>query len=66
VTSGIRLGTSAGTTRGFSEIEFRRIGELILQVVDALAKAGQEGDREVEQTVIAEVRDLCERFPIYR
>jgi glycine hydroxymethyltransferase len=66
VTSGIRLGTSAGTTRGFGETEFRRIGELILQVVDATAKAGPEGNHEIEQTVLSEVRDLCRRFPIYQ
>lgn len=66
VTSGVRLGTSAGTTRGFGEAEFRRIGELILNVIDALATAGPEGEAAVEQTVLAEVRDLCHRFPIYR
>jgi glycine hydroxymethyltransferase len=66
VTSGIRLGTSAGTTRGFGENEFRRIGELILIVIDALAKAGPEGDRAVEGKVLAEVRELCRRFPIYQ
>jgi glycine hydroxymethyltransferase len=65
VTSGVRLGTSAGTTRGFGEAEFRRIGELILTVIDALAAKGAEGDTAVEQTVLAEVRDLCRRFPIY-
>ncbi|MEP9370713.1 serine hydroxymethyltransferase [Mesorhizobium sp. KR1-2] len=65
VTSGVRLGTSAGTTRGFGEAEFRRIGELILKVIDALALAGPEGDAAVEQAVLAEVRDLCKRFPIY-
>ncbi|PSJ58857.1 serine hydroxymethyltransferase [Pseudaminobacter soli (ex Li et al. 2025)] len=66
VTSGVRLGTSAGTTRGFGEDEFRRVGELILKVIDALAAAGPEGDAAVEQDVLAEVRDLCNRFPIYR
>lgn len=66
VTSGIRLGTSAGTTRGFGEAEFRRVGELVLEVVDALASAGAEGDRVVEATVLEEVRSLCRRFPIYR
>jgi glycine hydroxymethyltransferase len=65
VTSGVRLGTSAGTTRGFGEAEFRRIGELILTVIDALAEKGAEGDTDVEQTVLVEVRDLCRRFPIY-
>jgi glycine hydroxymethyltransferase len=65
VTSGVRLGTSAGTTRGFGEAEFRRVGELILTVIDALAEKGAEGDTDVERTVLAEVRDLCQRFPIY-
>ena len=66
VTSGVRLGTSAGTTRGFGEAEFRRVGELILKVMDALARKGAEGDTAVEQAVLDEVRDLCRRFPIYR
>lgn len=64
VTSGVRLGTSAGTTRGFGEGEFRRIGELILKVIDALA-ANAEGDAEVEAVVRAEVRALCAAHPIY-
>ncbi|WP_237478843.1 serine hydroxymethyltransferase [Lichenibacterium dinghuense] len=66
VTSGVRLGTSAGTTRGFGEAEFRRVGELILKVVDALAAAGPDGDAAVERSVLAEVSELCRRFPIYR
>ena len=66
VTSGVRLGTSAGTTRGFGETEFRRVGELILTVVDALAAAGPDGDAAVERTVLGEVEALCRRFPIYR
>ncbi len=65
VTSGIRLGTAAGTTRGFGEAEFARIGELILTVVDALAEAGPDGNAEVEKRVHGVVRELCERFPIY-
>ncbi len=65
VTSGVRLGTSAGTTRGFGEAQFRHIGKLILAVIDALADKGAAGDSEVEQAVLAEVRDLCRRFPIY-
>jgi glycine hydroxymethyltransferase len=63
VTSGIRLGTPAGTTRGFGQAEFRRIGQLIAEVVDAL-KDG-EGDSAVEQKVRAEVLDITARFPIY-
>jgi len=66
VTSGVRLGTSAGTTRGFGENEFRRIGELILTVIDALAEAGPGGNRSIEEKVLAEVRELCRRFPIYQ
>ena len=66
VTSGVRLGTSAGTTRGFAEAEFRRVGELILKVVDALAAAGPDGDGGVEGAVLAQVSELCRRFPIYR
>lgn len=65
VTSGVRLGTAAGTTRGFGEKEFHRIGELILTVIDALAEKGGDGDAAVEQEVLAEVRDLCRLFPVY-
>ncbi|MCP1170280.1 serine hydroxymethyltransferase [Limimaricola litoreus] len=64
VTSGIRLGSSAGTTRGFGEDEFRRIGALVLKVVTALSKA-PEGDPEVEAEVRAEVEALCDAFPVY-
>jgi glycine hydroxymethyltransferase len=63
VTSGIRLGTPAGTTRGFGPAEFRRIGQLIAEVTDAI-KDG-EGDSAVEQKVRAEVLDMTARFPIY-
>ncbi|MBT1157177.1 serine hydroxymethyltransferase [Aminobacter anthyllidis] len=66
VTSGVRLGTAAGTTRGFGAAEFHRIGELVLKVIDALASNGAEGDAAVEQAVLAEVRGLCQRFPIYQ
>ncbi len=66
VTSGIRLGTSAGTTRGFGAPEFERIGALILEVIDAMAASGPEGDRDVEARVLAEVTQLTRRFPIYR
>ena len=65
VASGIRLGTSAGTTRGFGEAEFRRIGELILRVIDSLHDAGSEGDARVEREVLEDAGDLCRRFPIY-
>ncbi|WP_214647827.1 serine hydroxymethyltransferase [Novosphingobium aerophilum] len=65
VTSGIRLGTSAGTSRGFGEMEFRKIGELISRVIDALAQKGPEGDNVVEAAVMTEVQELCRHFPIY-
>lgn len=64
VTSGVRLGTSAGTTRGFREAEFRKVGELVLKVIDALA-ANAEGDATVEAAVLEEVRVLCAAHPIY-
>jgi glycine hydroxymethyltransferase len=66
VTSGIRLGSSAVTTRGFGEAEFRQVGRLILKVIDALAAAGVDGDARVESGVLDEVRGLCRRFPIYK
>ncbi|MFO1209572.1 MAG: serine hydroxymethyltransferase [Amaricoccus sp.] len=65
VTSGIRLGTPAGTTRGFGTQEFDEIGKLIVEVVDALAKAGPDGDADAEAAVRKRVAVLCERFPIY-
>jgi glycine hydroxymethyltransferase len=64
ITSGVRLGTSAGTTRGFGETEFRRIGTLILQVLQGL-RANPAGDPAVEQRVRNEVAALCKEFPIY-
>ncbi len=65
VTSGVRLGTPAGTTRGFGLAEFREIGMLISDVLDGLAANGTEGNRAVEQAVRQRVAALCERFPIY-
>jgi len=66
VTSGIRLGTPAGTTRGFGPQEFREIGKLIVEVVDGLAnKNHEEGDPTVEASVRDRVGELCRRFPIY-
>jgi glycine hydroxymethyltransferase len=65
LTSGIRLGTPAGTTRGFGQAEFRQIGEMIAQVVDALGKNGEAGDAQVEAHVRHRVEELCARFPIY-
>lgn len=65
VTSGVRLGTPAGTTRGFGEAEFRQIGRWIVEVVDGLAANGEEGNAEVEAAVKAKVEALCKTFPIY-
>ena len=65
VTSGIRLGTPAGTTRGFAEPEFRQIADWITRVVDGLAAHGEDGNGAVEAAVKAEVAELCARFPIY-
>lgn len=65
VTSGVRLGSSAGTSRGFGEAEFRKIGEMILKVLDALAATDGEGDAKVETSVLHDVQALCARFPIY-
>ncbi len=66
ITSGIRLGSPAGTTRGFGTAEFREIGKLIVEVVDALGKKGESGDPDVEASVRERVLSLCSRFPIYR
>ncbi|MDD9720039.1 serine hydroxymethyltransferase [Sulfitobacter sp. PR48] len=65
VTSGIRLGSPAGTTRGFGEAEFRQIADWIIEVVDGLAENGEEGNAEVEAKVKAEVEALCAKFPLY-
>ena len=65
VTSGIRLGTPAGTTRGFGEAEFREIADLIVEVVDGLAANGEDGNGAVEDAVKAKVATLCARFPLY-
>ena len=65
VTSGVRLGTPAGTTRGFGTEEFRTVGRLIAEVVDGLSAKGPEGDAEIEESVRSRVAQLCERFPVY-
>jgi glycine hydroxymethyltransferase len=65
VTSGIRLGTPAGTTRGFGEAEFDEIGQMICEVVDGLAENGEDGNGEAEEAVKARAIELCRRFPIY-
>ena len=64
VTSGIRLGSPASTTRGFDEGEFRQVGDLITEVLDGLA-ADPNGNSAVESGVRGRVRSLCRRFPIY-
>jgi glycine hydroxymethyltransferase len=64
-TSGIRVGSPAGTTRGFGTGEFREIGNMVADVLDGLRKNGEQGDAQVEANVRERVRALCERFPIY-
>ena len=65
VTSGIRLGSPAGTTRGFDENDFRQIGRWIIEVVEGLAKNGEEENSTVEEKVKSEVATLCAKYPLY-
>ena len=65
VTSGIRLGTPAGTTRGFGIAEFRQIGDLIVELLDAVAQNGVAADAQTEASVRDKVKRLVDRFPIY-
>ena len=65
VTSGIRLGSPSGTTRGFGESDFRQIADWIVEVVDGLAENGADGNGEIEAAVKAKVLELCGNFPIY-
>ncbi|GIL38632.1 serine hydroxymethyltransferase [Roseiterribacter gracilis] len=65
ITSGVRLGSPAATTRGFGQGEFRQVAEMILEVVKGLAANGAEANGEVEQRVRERVDQLCRRFPIY-
>jgi glycine hydroxymethyltransferase len=65
VTSGIRLGAPAGTTRGFGVPEFREVGRMIAEVLDGLAKNGEEGNGTIEAKIKAEATALCRKFPIY-
>ena len=65
VTSGIRLGTTAGTTRGFGEAEFVEVGNMIASVLDSVAQSGPDGDSGVVAKVKRDAIELCERFPIY-
>lgn len=64
ITSGIRVGSPAGTTRGFGQAEFRQVGEMMVEVLDALA-ASPDDNSAVEQAVRGRVASLCRRFPIY-
>ena len=65
VTSGVRLGSPAGTTRGFGQAEFRQIGEMIVEVLDGLVANGETGNAATEAAVKKRVQALCARFPIY-
>ena len=65
VTSGVRLGTPAATSRGFGVEEFKLVGEYILEVLDGIAENGADNNAAVEQAVKAKVDALCKRFPIY-
>jgi glycine hydroxymethyltransferase len=65
VTSGLRFGTAAGTTRGFKEKEFEKIGNMIADVLSGFVKDGEEGNKTLEEKVKAEVATLCKEFPIY-
>jgi len=65
ITSGIRLGSPVGTTRGFGVTEFQAVGELILEVLDGLVSNGDEGNSVVEESVKQRAIELCDRFPIY-
>jgi glycine hydroxymethyltransferase len=66
VTSGIRLGTPAGTTRGFGIAEFRQVGEMIAEVLDVLSQKGVAEDSLIESAVRGKVKTLLLRFPIYQ
>ena len=64
-TSGIRVGSPAGTTRGFGIAEFQEIGDMVADVLEGLRDKGEEGDPKVEADVKKRVEALCDRFPIY-
>jgi glycine hydroxymethyltransferase len=65
ITSGVRLGTPAGTSRGFGIAEFRQVGDMIAEVLDVLSQKGADQDAAVETTVREKVKHLLSRFPIY-
>jgi glycine hydroxymethyltransferase len=64
ITSGVRLGSPAATTRGFGTAEFAQVGDMIAEVLDGLS-ANPDGNAGVEERVRGRVRELCARFPIY-
>ena len=66
ITSGIRLGTPAATSRGFGVEEFKLVGELIAETLDGLAKNGESGNSAVEESVKTRVHALTKRYPIYQ
>jgi glycine hydroxymethyltransferase len=66
ITSGIRLGTPAGTTRGFGVAEFQQVGQMIGEVLDGLGKSNDGTNAAAEAEIGARVLELCARFPIYR
>ncbi len=65
VTSGVRLGTPAATTRGFGAAEFREVGRMIVEVLDGMARNGDAGDAQIEHRVKEQAMALCGRFSIY-
>jgi glycine hydroxymethyltransferase len=65
ITSGLRFGTPAGTTRGFKEHEFKLIGNMIADVLNGFVKNGDEGNKKLEQEIKNQVKSLCQKFPIY-
>ena len=65
ITSGIRLGSPAATTRGFGLAEFKQVGLMINEVLEGLSRSNDGANDAAEQTVAAKVRELCARFPIY-
>lgn len=66
ITSGVRLGSPAGTTRGFGVDEFREVGNMIIEVLDGLVANGEDGNAAVEKGVKVRAKDLCRRHPIYQ
>lgn len=65
VTSGLRFGTAAGTSRGFKSQEFERVGHMICDVLEGFVKNGEDGNRLLEQKIRDEVAQICKKFPIY-